>query len=777
MKNALKVLSVLMAALTVLCAAGCSGQTGKKNITAEKTAAQAQITVAMNPVIQYEKNSYSAFESVSQTLSEDLSDKKFSMYKNTDWRWMYYNEKSEEWTPREATVKNWTSALNADNSSKQNVYSYAFSNDATTSLAPYLKSSIRVSSYDGAPVSKQGVLLSVTGKSEEGLCFIAPKSGKINICDPDGGNISAVSGVADAVTDCLANDYCDRSFQVIIYHNGKPLWAAEYGNPRHFGSGDEKDGMYSTEFPSLNAIEVKEGDLISLVVKNLSDTRTALNLIPKAAKEYHEASKLVSENGRQYIKHKQSPYLMYGIQLRLDHAVSKFEVSTDSDFEKYIEPYFQKSVESGFETVIFPIQWKQIETKKDTYNFDLLKKYYDYAKKYNLKVQLLWFGSDVCGWASNCPSYISQDTETYSRVKEHPDVINLYDADLIEREILAFGKLLDFLYEYDTDLRTVCIQIENEANGFANGGQELDNHTDVDAVEKTTWMGQKNAVYNIMNALGLMVKQGPYRCVTRVNFMWYSCYINGTATYQFKEVYDLDGIDIVGIDAYSSSGSDRAISDMTIENNYPHYAEYGPKYYIGPGQTMAALSSGGGLLYYQIKTIDHPENIFAVYKGVPGVFEKRTSEYMQDENGKSIYGLDTDELLAFNKMLMKIITPVTTSAVKNMGAFNYIGRPVSAKETREVGGKQLTFSNQSGDYGGSGLAICLENGDYILLAQHGTSTFTFDGHSVTGAVSVGRFDGDNWVEESTVQANGSVTITPAMAANSNVLLVKSNQIH
>lgn len=776
MKNALKVLSVLMAALTALCATGCSRQTGKRNITAEKTAAQAQITVAMNPVIQYEKDSYSAFESVSQTLSEDLSDKKFSMYKNTNWRWMYYNEKSEEWTPREASVKNWTSALNADNSSKQNVYSYAFSDDATTSLAPYLKSSIRVSSYNEAPVSRQGVLLSVTGRSEEGLCFIVPKSGKINICDPDGGNISAVSGVADAVTDCLANDYCDRSFQVIIYHNGKPLWAAEYGNPRHFGSGDEMDGMYSAEFPSLNAIEVNEGDLISLVVKNLSDTRTALNLIPKEAKKYHEASKLVSKNGRQYIEHKKSPYLMYGIQLRLDHALSTLEVTTDADFEKYIEPYFQKSAETGFETVIFPIHWKQIETQKDNYNFDLLKRYYDYAKKYDLKVQLLWFGSDVCGWTSNCPNYIRQDSETYSRVKDQPDVLNLYDADLIEREILVFGKLLDFLYENDTDLRTVCIQIENEPNACANNGVEIDNHSDVEVIEKTTWMGQKKAVYNIMNALGLMVKQGPYRCVTRVNFVWFYCYINGTAAYQFKEVCDLDGIDIVGVDAYSAAAGDRVIKDLTFDKNYPHYGEYGPKYYITPGQTMGMLSGGGGLLCYQLKTVANPDNLFAVYKGAPGVYEKRTSEYIKDD-GKEIYGMDTDELTAFNKMLMKIVNPVATSAVKNMGAFNYMGNPIPAKETLEVGGRQLTFSNQSADYGGSGMAICLENGDYILLSQHGTSTFTFDGHSVTGAVSVGHFDGDNWVEESTVQANGSVTITPAMAASSNVLLVKSNQIH
>lgn len=776
MKVFLKSLCIGLTALVVLISAGCSNQQGKKEIIIAEPNGEAQITVAMNPVIEYQENSYSAFEGVSQALSDDLSKKDFTLHESTDWRWMYYDEKSEKWTPRtDANVKKWTSAVKADNENKEAAYSYAFTKDATTALAPYIKSAIRVSSYAGASAPKQGVLLSVTGENEEGLCFIAPKSGKVNIGDPDGGSISAVSSVAGAVTDCLENDYCDRGFQVIIYHNGNPLWAAEYGNPRHYRSSEEKDGCYSIEFPSLTNIEVKEGDLISFVVKNLSDPRTALGMIPKAAEKFSEASRVVTKNGRQYIQHKEQPYLMYGVQLRLDHAMSKFEVATDEGYEKYIEPYFQKSAEAGFETVIFPIHWKQIETKKDVYNFDLLKKYYDYAKKYNLKVQLLWFGSNVCGWFSNCPGYIIQDTETYSRTKDYPDVINLYDADLIEREILVFAKLLDFLYEYDTDLRTVSIQIENEPNGTAANGQGLDNFTDVQAVEQATWMGQKAAVYNIMNALGLMVKQGPYRCVTRVNFMWYPCYTNGTAEYQLKEVYDLDGIDLVGIDTYQASVTDRAIIDTTFDKNIPHLAEFGPKFYIGPAMTMSALSQGGGVLYYQLKEIDHTE-VVSVYDGVPGVWEYRTSKHMP-YNDQSIYGLDTYELIAFNKMLMKIVNPVTTAAVKNMGAFNYLEHPVSGKETREVGGKKITYTNQSSDYGGSGLAVCLENGDYILLSQHGTGTFTFDGHKITGAVSVGRFEGDTWVEDATVQANGSVTITPAMAAEGNVLLVKAAQIN
>ena len=88
---------------------------------------------------------------------------------------------------------------------------------------------------------------------------------------------------------------------MIIYHNGNPLWAAEFGNPYHYKSTKNDDGIYSVDFPQIKDLNVKNGDIISIVVENTSDLRTIDDLIPNEYKEYIECSKLVTENNYSYI--------------------------------------------------------------------------------------------------------------------------------------------------------------------------------------------------------------------------------------------------------------------------------------------------------------------------------------------------------------------------------------------------------------------------------------------------------------------------------------------
>ena len=50
-------------------------------------------------------------------------------------------------------------------------------------------------------------------------------------------------------------------------------------------------------------------------------------------------------------------------------------------YDAYIEPYFAKTAELGFKSIVFCIHWYEVELMKDVYSFDLLKRYYDLAKK------------------------------------------------------------------------------------------------------------------------------------------------------------------------------------------------------------------------------------------------------------------------------------------------------------------------------------------------------------------------------------------------------------
>ena len=59
--------------------------------------------------------------------------------------------------------------------------------------------------------------------------------------------------------------------------------------------------------------------------------------------------------------------------------------------------------------------WSLFEVSKDEYDYTEIDTYLDYAKKYNLTLSLLWYGSFVDGETHtvNVPNYIIEDPTTY----------------------------------------------------------------------------------------------------------------------------------------------------------------------------------------------------------------------------------------------------------------------------------------------------------------------------------------------------------------------------
>lgn len=100
--------------------------------------------------------------------------------------------------------------------------------------------------------------------------------------------------------------------------------------------------------------------------------------------------------------------------------------------------------------------------------------------------------------------------------------------------------------------------------------------------------------------------------------------------------------------------------------------------------------------------------------------------------------------------------------------------PETINKTRTVmNGEVETYDY----YGGSGLAVFTNDNEWLLLSQHGTSTFTFEGRKINGPVSVGRYDNDKWVEESTVSPNGgTVTLSDKIIKSGAILRVTAEQL-
>lgn len=148
-------------------------------------------------------------------------------------------------------------------------------------------------------------------------------------------------------------------------------------------------------------------------------------------------------------------------------------------------PLIQKAIqvvrEYGGNCLEAPVYWYRLEPEMDHYDMSLVKGLIDEVRAAGLKLIILWFGTSKNGHPNYVPEYIKQDSKKYRIAKgaDGAPVASLspHCMNTLERDEKAFGKLMEFLKEYDEKTRTVlAVQIENEM-GYAN--------TDMDYSEET----------------------------------------------------------------------------------------------------------------------------------------------------------------------------------------------------------------------------------------------------------------------------------------------------
>ena len=89
----------------------------------------------------------------------------------------------------------------------------------------------------------------------------------------------------------------------------------------------------------------------------------------------------------------------------------------NTDFYTYeeLERLFEEAAKLGVTSVQIPVEWKDIEVKEDEWDFSYLHAVLTFANKYNLKMELLWFGTNMVGDSHSytIPDYILKDGKTY----------------------------------------------------------------------------------------------------------------------------------------------------------------------------------------------------------------------------------------------------------------------------------------------------------------------------------------------------------------------------
>lgn len=511
------------------------------------------------------------------------------------------------------------------------------------------------------------------------------------------------------------------------------------------------------------------------------------NNTAEKSKNYVEVSRVARRGDRIFVEKDGRPYTMHALHIRPDLIYQRYKLKTAEDFDSVLKPYYREAARLGFKTVNCQIHWREIEKEKDCYDFSFWDRIYSYLEEYDLNIQLLWCGSDNCGWYSdNIPAYVRENTTEYYLMPyicpdgvERSVVLDYSNPKLLEREKKVIEKLMEHLYEFDIHHRTVAFQVMNEANANGAGLRCPVPRQDSPAeeVDRVTWVGgQEKALMHMMNELGLAVKNGPYRCITRVNFISYHCYNNGVSDAP-KRVAALPGIDIVGMDCFDTGKTmDKYFMTEVADypTNVPHIPEAPAGVYSIFAKMLEAFKIGGSLFVYELRSSADDDSL-SVMRLSDGDFVYRDGTKPLKN---SILEASTYDWISFNAMVnaigeMLLITPLCDIAV-----FNTVSQVPRIEETRRVGDIEVTFRSASENmYGSVGLSMRAADGSYLFYSLNSETAYIIKNATVSGSASVGYYDGEDWVETGVQAAfKNGFYILPDRAAKGKLFRIRPEQL-
>lgn len=474
--------------------------------------------------------------------------------------------------------------------------------------------------------------------------------------------------------------------------------------------------------------------------------------------------------GKTYIMVDDKPFLFIGAEIRVDALINTDKYSYD-----FIETLFAKAHELGVTVVQIPVEWKDIELEDNVWDFTFLDKMLTFANKYDLKMEFLWFGTNMCGdtHSYTVPDYILRDGKTYPKLDaiRTGEFWNYYgimwyldfnNHNLMEKEARAAKMMMDYVWEWDrthgAKHPVIGVQILNEADIFVRW--RIDQYqVQSKSGGKMSYEEGWQKIMDSLDYIGKAVKSAKYKVYTRTNFAnstGADNLSNGHGIYEGNnvklpptwamQIFNLDGIDIVGDDSYKSNVSEiKGISYMygkNLQGNFSHIAENDGSYRNTPSLILTAVSQGAGYVIYDLFT-----SPFFVRNGTSGVEQGIVK---LDNEGNLV----NKEHFAPTKVLIsglkKAWSEVVLTTPENFGAFNVVRNYPDSTITQEIRTNSVIINFTTNT---SALAFALEREGYLTVFATDKAYMSF-GNIEIDTVEKGYYESDGiWI------SLGSVNIT------------------
>ncbi len=132
-----------------------------------------------------------------------------------------------------------------------------------------------------------------------------------------------------------------------------------------------------------------------------------------------------------------------------------------------MEPIWTKLKDMNLNTVLTPIYWELIEKEEGKFDFSLVDNLIVRARKENLKLVFLWFGSWKNSMSSHAPEWVKLNQKKFPRVKDDQnkshEILTPFSENNVQADLNAFQKLMSHIKDFDKNEQTVImIQVENE---------------------------------------------------------------------------------------------------------------------------------------------------------------------------------------------------------------------------------------------------------------------------------------------------------------------------
>jgi hypothetical protein len=505
-----------------------------------------------------------------------------------------------------------------------------------------------------------------------------------------------------------------------------------------------------------------------------------------------------------------SAYLMYGVQLRLDALLGAYTPGASwpagymgADGADY---YFKEAASVGFKSVVVPVPWKYVEYTPTpgagaNYNFEFVDRVIASANAYGLKVQLIWFGSDVCGY-SEAPDYIGSNPQDYPRLPSNADFLDLSNPKLVSAETNALVAMMNHVAAIDTSGCVVMLGIENEPDGAGPAAPSLVWGDRSNMAGRMYAGGQYAAVNSLINALATAVKNSAWTGVTRANI--------GSSYRSIDTVNNRAGlpagVDIFGVDLYTSDlsathntlaqlappalfgslspaptidplTSDTAGTLSKYTANVTHQPEGGGQYGNYISLALSNFADGGGALIYELRTLKwrdgggvlQPSYDLGIFRSTANdTAANRGNWTVRDGTGSVPYSLDgthpgtensTAAITTFNTTIYKADQKIAVATPNTCAAFNLPAATPTGEyqQTLSVGGVPVTYQTWNN---GQAFAMMDTNSDLIMLNLTPGDNFILDSSFHHGpTASVGYYDTSNvWHEQYTKAFSGDTLL-------------------